>query len=484
MRFALTMALVLAAAAATAQTRLVVPSPHVVLFERGLREPTFMLYSDRTAIFRASGKAQPPTGYLTTRLLEHRHQALMAAIEPEALLRLADSYLAGGATSPATVLNIWVEGRRKTISVFGRLDDAAVRSKVPAEFLRAYDALAGFSAPAGNWMPSNFEVTLRPMGHSSGAPAAWPKGVPPDGYNYKLDPGINRLNTWGSKFADIQRLVASLRPGQAVLLQDRYWAISYRVRFPYEDQWEDSVRMAAAPPPAAAGQGAEPRVVLLIGGGRAGPAHSPSFALYADRLVIFAARDNRLASPSGYYSTRLPEARYEALLMNIAPEALLKLADSYDAIRGTDPLVYDVHVWVGGRRKTVSVAGHLWSFPGRPELDGRAGVPPAFLRAYDTMVKFSAAATPWLPSSIEVSLHPHDRLRGEPQPWPRGWPSLESARVDRGGLHHLTLPDSEFGNLRRLADRLEGTGRGVRIGERSYVMGYRLPFPQENAWAR
>jgi hypothetical protein len=483
MRMAAALALSLAATAAAAQARPAITSAQVVLLESGVHEPTFVLYSDRTVIFRASGKAKPPTGYLTTRVIDRQYEALMAAVDPQALSRLADSYVAGGTNAPPTVLMVWLDGRQKTISVFGRLRDGETRSKLPPEFVRAYDAIAGFIAPAGNWTPPSFEVMLRPAAQSSGAPAAWPKGMPPSEW-FKLEARLNRLIIPGSKFAEVQRVVASLRPGQAVLLQDRYWVVSYRLPFPREDQWEDTLRALAAPPPAAAAPGGEPRVVLLVGGGRQGPAHSPSFALYADGVVIFAPRDNRLESPSGYYSARLPQPRYEALLMNIAPEALLNLDEKYDVIRGTDPLVYEIHVWVDGRRKTVSVAGHLWSSPGRPESDGRARVPPEFLRAYDTMAKYSGAGTPWAPPSIAVTLSLHDALRGQPRPWPRGWPSLDSAYVSKGGLYHLTLPGSELGNVRRFAEQVDAARGGVRIGEHNYVMGYRFPFPHEDTWAR
>lgn len=480
----LVLAIMLAAAAgaATAQIRSVVPWPQVVLLE-GAREPRFVLYSDRNVIFRATGNAKSASGYLTTRILEPRHQALMSAIVPEALLSLADSYLAGGANAPATVLHLWLDtregGRRKTVSVFGRLDDPAVRAKVPGEFLRAYDTLVGFSAPGGHWVPANFDVVLQPMAQSRGEPVPWPKGVPPDGYHHKLDAGTNRLIVWGSKFGEIQRLVANLKPGQAVRLQERNWSIAYRLPFPYEEEWEESARVAAARPPAASAQGAEPRVVLLIGGGRAGKADSPSFALYADRMVIFAARERSGSSP--FLSTRLNEARHEALVSGIAPEALLKLREHYDAIRGTDPLYYEIHVWVDGRRKTVSVSGHLERYSGRPPLEDRAGVPPEFLRAYDTMVNFSPPAKPWLPPSVEVFLHLHNELRGELQPWPQGWPW---PRVYKGNLHRAMLPASEFGRVQQLSERIAMKGGGVLVAGRSYAMGYRLPFPRENTWVR
>lgn len=223
---------------------------------------------------------------------------------------------------------------------------------------------------------------------------------------------------------------------------------------------------------------AEPRVVLEFKGGmRAGPA-SPAFALYGDGLVIFGAPYESSAA-SGYLSTRLAEPQYQALLSRVAPEALLKLHDDYDVVTGTDPVASVIHVWVGGRRKTVTVVGHL----NRIEGKGRSKAPAAFVRAYDAMTNFSASAQPWLPPSIEVMLWPREHFPEKVVPWPKGWPSPEGARHSLSEMRRIMLPATEFNRLKGLLP--EGNNhQTVNIRNQRWMMSYRLPFPHELTWAR
>ena len=225
---------------------------------------------------------------------------------------------------------------------------------------------------------------------------------------------------------------------------------------------------------------AEPRVVLEFGGGMRGAPASPFFALYGDGLVIFRAPYGSRAA-SGYLSTRLAEPQYRTLLSRVAPEALLKLRDDYDAVTGTDPAVNVIHVWVGGRRKTVTVVGHLDPWP--PGFDGRSKAPAAFLRAYDAITKFSASAQPWLPPSIEVVLRPREHFPEEVVPWPKGWPSPEGARHNSSGMRRIMVPATEFNRLKRLLPEGDND-RTVSIGNQRWLMSYRLPFPHELTWAR
>lgn len=467
--------------------------PRVVLVQGGTGSgsPSFALYGDRMAIFRAPAGVPAPSGYLSTRLTDTQHQALMASVAPEALLKLGDSYVAlTEADPPRHLLHVWAEGRRKTISAFGDLRSARARERFPPELLRALGAITTFSAPAGNWLPSNIEVYHWPRTQSRGEPLPWPKDVPPSGYRIEMKDGLNGQIMVSSHFASLQRLIASLKPGQAVRIADRNWAVSYRLPFPYEDAWKERrgehdiaqmpSRAPAGEPRGVAEPVAEPSVVFEVQGGRRGGPDTPVFALFADGLVIFRAPYESKV-PSSYLSARLPEPRYKAVISSVAPGALLKLADSYDAITGTDPVTNVIHVWVNGRRKTVSVAGHLFQLPGGG--DGRSKTPPEFLRAYDAITNFSAPASPWLPPAVELLLWPRERFQEEVVPWPQGWPSLEGAAISRGGMHRLSLPAGQFGRLKALLPD-SGHGRTVRIEKQLWTIAYRLPFPHEALWAR
>ena len=201
---------------------------------------------------------------------------------------------------------------------------------------------------------------------------------------------------------------------------------------------------------------------------------SPSFALYSDGLVIF--RDTE--SPE-YRSTRLSEAKRKELLAEIAPDALLQLEESYTASEWTDQPTSELHVWVDGRHKAVSVYGALPREPG-----ARAATPAAFLRAYDAIVRFSPEAPSWIPEEIEVLIWPYEYSPETPVPWPDGWPRFEAARP-RGAerLHQVMLPAPELGRLQQLLKELKPK-QAVELDKRKWAISYRFPLPREEQWTQ
>lgn len=236
-----------------------------------------------------------------------------------------------------------------------------------------------------------------------------------------------------------------------------------------------ALALAAA---AAAAAGVEPKVVMEIKGGMLRGPDAPVFALYNDGLVIFRAPEGK-PPPSGFRAARLSRDRYQALVGAIAPDEMLALADSYDAISGTDPLAYVIHAWISGRRKTVSVSGHLW------DAASRAKAPPAFLRAHDAIGAFAApGAPPWVPATIEIALGRNDHAPGEAVRWPQGWPAPEKAPADRDGIRRLSLPGTQFDLVRKLFGAEYQRGAMVQIGKSRWYAQYRLPFPSESMWPR
>jgi len=200
--------------------------------------------------------------------------------------------------------------------------------------------------------------------------------------------------------------------------------------------------------------------------------------VYSDRLAIFRA-PNSSSSLSGYLSTQLSEAQYRALLSSIAPEALFELADSYTASFSTDQPSNELYVWVNGRRKSVTVYGAL-----RRDPEVRSRVPGQFLRAFDTLTKFSVRAAPWVPDVIEVFIWPYEYSPEEPLPWPKGWPPFENARPKGSqGLHQIFLPAEHFGSLLQVISSLKPK-QAVQLAHRKWAISYRVPMPEENAWAR
>lgn len=201
---------------------------------------------------------------------------------------------------------------------------------------------------------------------------------------------------------------------------------------------------------------------------------SPTFALYADGLVIFRRPDS-----TEYSSIRLDEANRRDLVAQIAPEAIATLHESYSASEWTDQPTNELHVWTAGAHKAVSVYGAL-----RREATARAQSPEFFVRAFDVITKFGPEASPWMPSQIEVLISPYEHSPEEPLPWPDDWPGFEHAQP-RGadGLYQLFLPAKEFGRLRRLLEELKPK-QAVALNDRKWSVSYRLGLPREDAWAR
>jgi hypothetical protein len=201
---------------------------------------------------------------------------------------------------------------------------------------------------------------------------------------------------------------------------------------------------------------------------------SPTFALYADGLVIFRKPDS-----AEYLSVRLDETKRRDLVTQIAAEAIAGLRESYSASEWTDQPTNELHVWATGAHKTVSVYGAL-----RREATARAKSPESFLHAFDVITKFGPEASPWMPSQIEVLIWPYEHSPEEPLPWPDVWPSFEHAQP-RGadGLHQIFLPAKEFGRLQTLLGDLKPK-QAVQFNNRKWAVSYRLGLPREDAWAR
>jgi len=225
---------------------------------------------------------------------------------------------------------------------------------------------------------------------------------------------------------------------------------------------------------------AKPRVVLVehapwlmvIG------SDSPTFVLYSNGFAIFRARDAS-SSPSGYFSAQLTAAQYQKLLSEVAVSLQKNIEDLYTDSQSTDQPMNKLHVWVNGNRKSVKVYGAL-----RRDSEARSKAPNKFLRAFDALINFSADASPWVPDRTEVLIWPYDYSPERPLPWPKGWPPFEEARP-RGaqGLHQLFLPAEQFGRLREFVSSVKPK-QAVLLGGRKWAISYRLPFPEEKAWAQ
>ncbi|WP_299396991.1 hypothetical protein [Pelagibius sp.] len=209
---------------------------------------------------------------------------------------------------------------------------------------------------------------------------------------------------------------------------------------------------------------------------------SPTFALYADGMVIF--RDESYA----YFSVHLDEQQKNTLLAEITPRSITGLREYYQTVYAFGVPTNELYVWVDGRRTRVDVYGVLRSDTNNPRSDEWAPYldrpPAAYLRAFDAIVSFAPEASPWLPERVEVMIWPFEYSREEPLAWPADWPPFESAERAIGSeLHRLYLPASEFQRLQRLIKEMSPS-QAVELGGRKWSIAYRFPFPNESTWMR
>lgn len=201
----------------------------------GSDSPSFALYEKGEVIF-----LRQDSGYLSVRLDENERKSLIDSLSlGKKFYELHDYYEVFRRTDqPTTMLYVRDEDKTKKIAVYGRIrGDAPARSKTPQAFLKVFDKLVSYqNSRATPWMPEKIEVMVWPFDHSRAEPLPWPKSWPDVN-----DPTTKRMSQQGYSiyldsryFDDLRRLLATLKEGQAVLINGKKWAISYRFPFPHE----------------------------------------------------------------------------------------------------------------------------------------------------------------------------------------------------------------------------------------------------------
>ena len=215
--------------------------PIIVLIERdpwlmviGSDSPTFALYSDGTLIYFNKGK-----GYFSIKLNKNK---LQEYIPDESFKKLDNSYFSASSTDqPINIILYFENDDIFSVSVYGDLrskDDA--RKLTPDTFLNVYDKLIETKNIKGTiWIPDYIEVMIWPYEYSPEEPMKWPSNWPDinnimtrkrgnDSYSIYLD---------SKYYNDFVKLLRSMKEKQAILINNKKWAVSYRFPFPCEDIW-------------------------------------------------------------------------------------------------------------------------------------------------------------------------------------------------------------------------------------------------------
>lgn len=229
------------------------PKPLIVLVERdpwlmviGSDSPSFALYDDGQAIYWAK------TGYKSVKLDRADLARLIGRLDLGTLACLDEYYDAASATDqPTEILTIFNGDKRSSVSVYGSMKSASVRSKAPKAFASSYDILLAFQRPdARDWLPEKVEVMVWPYDYAPEASIVWPKGWPA-----LDDPGTVKRGDSYSIFlpsADYPVLNSFLRGRKekgAVEIGGKKWAVSTRFPFAGEKGW---MRRQAKDAPASA----------------------------------------------------------------------------------------------------------------------------------------------------------------------------------------------------------------------------------------
>ena len=225
--------------------------PHIILVERnpwamviGSDSPTFALYDDGFTIFYDKKE-----GYKSVVLSKKEIKSFKVK---KSFYKLKEYYEVIGATDqPDNIICVWNKGQRKMVDVYGFIRPGErnkefeeeiqhFRNNVPTEFLSLYDKIIKFNhIKSQKWLPERIEVMFWPYEHSPEEPYIWPENWPnietvgtkkrhKDSYSIYLN---------SSYYNDLLKILKERKRKQAILMNGRKWAISYRFPFPNEELW-------------------------------------------------------------------------------------------------------------------------------------------------------------------------------------------------------------------------------------------------------
>lgn len=215
--------------------------PVILLYERnpwlmvgGSDSPTFALYENGKAIFLT-----PAQRYASVSLEEKERDELIASLQlDQGFFELADHYETVSKTDqPTNALIVRYQERSKRVVVYGGIrNDPEARAKTPPAFLGVFDRLISYqNSQAKRWLPERIEVLVWLFNYAHGAPRPWPKGWP-DLYDpaTKKRQELYSIYLSSSHFDELMKLLSSLQQDQALLMNGKKWAISFRLPFPHE----------------------------------------------------------------------------------------------------------------------------------------------------------------------------------------------------------------------------------------------------------
>jgi hypothetical protein len=222
--------------------------PVVLLYEYnpwamvlGSDSPTFALYDDGLLIF-AQSNGEGRAEYVSLVLSEKELADFIAALPVKQFYELRLDYELDSMTDqPTNVITVWNKEIWKAVRVYGNLQRAE-REGDPRAFIEIYRKLKSYrDARAARWMPEKVELLIWPF-ENAGTPLHWPKNWPDTAHPTTKQRGSGKdsinysIYLTPSQFESLKAQAQS-KGADALLINKRKWAFSFRFPFPNEDSW-------------------------------------------------------------------------------------------------------------------------------------------------------------------------------------------------------------------------------------------------------
>jgi hypothetical protein len=209
---------------------------------------------------------------------------------------------------------------------------------------------------------------------------------------------------------------------------------------------------------------------------------SPSFALYADGLVIFARRAQD--GKQEYASVVLRGQERDALVSSLPIKQFFGLEKHYETTQITDQVTTSITLRDRDQLKSISVYGGFR----RTDNDRKAGAPAAFIEIYEKLKGFqSDRAAKWMPEKVEMMIWSYDNA-GDAMSWPKNWPDTKHPETKKRGdgrdkiAYSIYLSVEQYETLRKRVER--DSKSAVLINGRKWAFSFRFPFPNEDYWRK
>jgi hypothetical protein len=216
----------------------------------GTDAPKLVVYADGTVLSpRERDEEGWPLSYEVSKVeAGSAREALARFGIGDDFMRLDSAYdfNPGWSDQPTVIIHVWDGERHRQVAVRGALGMGnRLSGRVPAAFRQAFERMTRYRAPAGRpWAPDTVDVSVWGYDYApDDPPLPWPAGWPDLNSPGTLrEPNVHVDTVYHIPLPavhepELARMLRNLRDKQAVGINGRKWAVSYRLRLPGEAAW-------------------------------------------------------------------------------------------------------------------------------------------------------------------------------------------------------------------------------------------------------